>query len=119
MLDLLLTLVTGQIGANLKRFARLAAFGALTLTFAIIALAAGAQALFLALDAALGPIRAALIVAAGAVVLAGLASIPAVAQARSAATFGGGDAGADRHRRRPRVHGGAQGEEGFRLSGEP
>lgn len=76
MLDLLLTLVTGNIGVNLKRFVRLAAFGAATLIFAIIALAAGAEALFLALDAALGPIRAALIIAAGAVVLAGLASIP-------------------------------------------
>ena len=76
MLDLLLSLVTGQIGANLRRFARLAAFGAVTLTFVVIALAAGAQALFLALDAALGPIRAALIIAAGALTLAGLASIP-------------------------------------------
>jgi hypothetical protein len=76
VLDLLLSLVTGQIGANLRRFVRIAAFGVLTLAFLLIALAAGAAALFLALDAALGPIRAALIVAAGAIVLAGLASIP-------------------------------------------
>ncbi|HXT05333.1 MAG TPA: hypothetical protein VN715_00160 [Roseiarcus sp.] len=76
MLDLLLTLVTGQIGANLRRIARLAAFAAATLIFAAIALAAAAAALFLTLDAALGPVSAALIVAVGAIGLAALASIP-------------------------------------------
>lgn len=76
LLDLLVTLVTGQVGANLRRYARLAAFAAATLAFAIIALAEAGQALFLALDDALGPIRAALIMAAGAAVLAALASIP-------------------------------------------
>ena len=76
LLDLLLTLVTGQVGVNLRRFARLAVFGAITLVFVVIALAMGAEALFLALDAALGPIRAALTIAAIAIVLAGLASIP-------------------------------------------
>jgi hypothetical protein len=76
LLDLLVTLVTGQVGANLRRFARLAAFAAVALVFVAIALAAGAAALILALDAALGPIRAARVVAGGAAVLAGLASIP-------------------------------------------
>ena len=76
MLDLLLSLVTGQIGVNLRRFARLAAFGALTLGLALIALAAGAAALFLALESALGSLGASLVVAAGAALLAGLASIP-------------------------------------------
>ena len=76
MLDLLLTLVTGQIGVNLRRIARLAAFGLATLVLLVIALAMGAEACFLALDAALGPIRAALILAAIALALAGLASIP-------------------------------------------
>jgi hypothetical protein len=76
LLDLLVTLVTGQVGANLRRLARAAVFAAATLFFVLIALAAGASALFLALDAALGTLRAALVVAAGAIVLAGLASIP-------------------------------------------
>lgn len=76
MFDLVVTLVTGQIGANLRRLARKAVFAFAALVFAVIAVAAGAEALFLALDAALGPVKAALIVAAGAAVLAGLASIP-------------------------------------------
>jgi hypothetical protein len=76
LLDLLLSLATGQVGANLRRFVRLAVCGAVVLAFALVALAAGAAALFLALDEALGPIRAALVIAAGAVVLAGLTSIP-------------------------------------------
>ncbi len=76
MLDLIVTLVTGQMGANLRRYARLAAFAAVTLVFAAIALAAGAAALFMALDAALGAVKAALIVAGAAALLAALASIP-------------------------------------------
>jgi hypothetical protein len=76
VIDLLVTLVTGQVGANLRRFARLAVFAALALTFLAIALAAGAVGLVLALDAALGPIRAALTVAGGAFVIAALVSIP-------------------------------------------
>ncbi len=76
LLDLLLTLVTGQIGGTLRRMARLAAFGVITLVFVVIALAMGAEACFLALDAALGPLRAALILAGIALVLAALASIP-------------------------------------------
>jgi len=46
------------------------------LVFGLIALGAGAAALFLALDAAFGALKAALIVAAVAAGLAGLASIP-------------------------------------------
>ncbi len=76
MLDLLVTLVTGQIGANLKRYARLAAFAVLAGALALIALAAGAAALFMALASALGPIEAALILAALAAALAGIVSIP-------------------------------------------
>ena len=76
MLDLLVTLVTGHVGANLRGFARKAAFAAVTLAFALIALAAGAAALFLALDASLGAIKASLIIAAVAAALAALASIP-------------------------------------------
>ncbi len=76
MLDLLVTLLTGKVGVNLRRLARAAVFAAVTLAFALIALAAGAAALFLALDAALGAVKAALVIAAAAAVLAGLASIP-------------------------------------------
>ncbi len=76
MLDLIASLVKGVIGPNLRRVARLAAFAALTLAFGLIAITAGSLALFLALEAALGPIKAAFIIAAGAAVLALLASTP-------------------------------------------
>jgi cyanate permease len=76
LLDLLVTLFTGQLSANLRGFARKAAFAAVVFVFALIALSAGAAALFLALDAAVGALKAALIVAAAAAVLAALASIP-------------------------------------------
>jgi drug/metabolite transporter (DMT)-like permease len=76
LLDLIVTLVTGQIGANLRRYVRLAVFAAVTLVLAAVALAAGAVAAYSALDAALGPVKAALVVAAVAAILAGLASIP-------------------------------------------
>ena len=76
MLDLLVTLITGQLGANLRGFSRKVAFAAVALVFALIALIAGAAALFLALDAALGPIKASLTVAAVAAACAALASIP-------------------------------------------
>ena len=76
MLDLLVTLLTGQAGETLRRYARLAAYAAVTLVFALIALTAGSAALFMELSAALGPIEAALVVAGVAAALAGLASIP-------------------------------------------
>ena len=84
MLDLLVSLVTGNVGANLRRFARVAAFAGLTAAFALIALIAVSTAGYLALEAAVGPIRAALVVAGIAALLAGLASIPLWAGAKPA-----------------------------------
>ena len=76
MLNLLVTLITGNVGANLRRFGRLAAFAAVALTFALIASIAGCAAAFLALERAVGAIGAALIIAGGAAVAAVLAAIP-------------------------------------------
>ena len=76
MLDFIVSLVTGHVGANLQRFARVAAFAALTAAFLLIALIAASAAAFLALEAELGPIDAALVLAAIAALLAGLASMP-------------------------------------------
>ena len=76
MLDLLVSLVTGNVGVSLRRFARVAAFAVLTAVFLLIALIAASTAGYLALEAALGPIRASLIVAGVAALIAGLVSIP-------------------------------------------
>ena len=76
MLDLIVSLVTGNVGVNLRRFARVAAFAGLTAAFLLIALIAASTAGYLALEAALGPVRATLVVAGVAALLAGLASIP-------------------------------------------
>jgi hypothetical protein len=76
MLDLLVTLITGRLGANLQAFARKAAFAAVAAVFALIALASAAAALYLALASVMAAPEAALVVAAVAAALAGLASIP-------------------------------------------
>ena len=76
MLNLLVTLITGNVGANLRRFGRLAMWAAATLVFASVALIAAGAAAFLALERAVGAIGAALIVAGGAAVAAVIAAIP-------------------------------------------
>ena len=76
MLELALALIAGNVGAKLRRYARLAAFAVVALVLAVIALAALSFALFLWLEIELGALRAALVVAASAGVLALLASIP-------------------------------------------
>jgi hypothetical protein len=76
MLDLIASLVKGLIGPHLRRVARLVAFAALTLAFGLLAIASGSLALFLSLEQAFGPIRAALVIGAGAAVVALLASVP-------------------------------------------
>jgi hypothetical protein len=76
MLELALALLAGNVGAKLRRYVRLAAFAAVALALALVALAALVFALFLWLQYELGPLRAALVIAAGAGVLAFLASIP-------------------------------------------
>ena len=76
MLDLLVSLVTGNVGVTLRRFARIAAFAVLTAAFLLIALIAASTAGYLALEAAMGPVRAALVVTGVAALLAGIASIP-------------------------------------------
>jgi len=76
MLELALALIAGNVGAKLRRYARLAAFAVVALALALVALAALAFALFLWLDIELGALPAALVVAASAGVLALIASIP-------------------------------------------
>ncbi len=76
LLDLLVSLITGPLSAKFGAIARKAAFAAATLAFALMAIGFGAFALFLALSDALGPLKAALVVAGFAAALAFIASIP-------------------------------------------
>ena len=76
MLNLLTSLITGNLGAEVQRFARLAAFAALTGVLAAIAFVAAAFAIFYWLEPRYGAVEAAAMLAAGALVLAALTSIP-------------------------------------------
>jgi membrane associated rhomboid family serine protease len=76
MRELIAALFQGALQPQLRRIARLAALGAVTLAFGLIALGAAALAIFLALSAPLGALGAALVIAAAAAALGGLASIP-------------------------------------------
>jgi hypothetical protein len=76
MLDLLTSVITGNVGVSLQRFAKLAAFAALTGVFLAIALVACAIGVFDWLEPRFGAVEAAAKLAGGAVVLAALASVP-------------------------------------------